>query len=160
MTYSIDIINLCITHFYDKKSVINISKIINVSIANIYFWIHKYNYNFINGIHFTDDTFKLIKNNVQHKLNKINRFEELVCNYVNTHNGCSLNDIINNIPNINISKASICRILKKNNISHKRFKTRIIPKDITIIENDRKNIADTFTNEEFINMITIDEIPF
>ena len=87
MTYSIDIINLCITHFSDNISVTKISEIINVSVANIYIWISKYNYNFTNSIHFTDNTFKTIKNNVQHKLNKINKFEELVCNYVNMYNG-------------------------------------------------------------------------
>lgn len=159
MAYSVDIINLCISHFHDKISVINISKILRVSIANIYKWLNKYNYYFINGIQITDDNFKTIKNNHHHGLNKINQFEKQVCNYVNDNNGCSLNDIINNIPNINISKSSICKILKKNNISNKRFKTRIIPKNIEEINIDRCNVANNFSNEEFINMIAIDEMP-
>ena len=36
MTYSIDIINLCIRHYYNGEKINNISKIIDVSVANIY----------------------------------------------------------------------------------------------------------------------------
>ena len=60
---------------------------------------------------------------------------------------------------MNISKPSICKLLKKNNITHKRYKTRIIAKDINLIEADRKIIANSFTDEEYLNMIAIDEMP-
>ena len=159
MTYSIDIINLCIRHYYNGEKINNISKIIDVSVTNIYNWIHKYFNNFNNGIYITDSEFKIIKDIKlkQHKSNKTNKYEELICNYVNNNQGCSLNDILSNNPSVKLSKSFICRILKKNNISHKRFKTRIIPRNITEIENNRRVIANSFTNEEFLNMISIDE---
>jgi transposase-like protein len=61
MTYSVDIINLCIRHYYNGEKINNISKIIDVSVANIYNWIHKYFNNFNDGIYITDNEFKIIK---------------------------------------------------------------------------------------------------
>jgi transposase len=159
MTYSIDIINVCITKFNNNISVFNMAKMLEISHTNIYTWLAIYKDNFYNHIYITPEQLVDMKKNTLHKSNKINKYEEQICTYVNNNNGCSLNDILANLPDMNLSKSSICRVLKKNNITHKRFKTRIIGKDVNLIEADRTNIANILTHENYIDMISIDEMP-
>ena len=49
MTYSNEIINLCILHFNNKKFP-KISQLANVTSMTIYRWLYKYNYFFINNV--------------------------------------------------------------------------------------------------------------
>ena len=80
---------------------------------NIYLWIKKYNYFFLNNIQLTKENYYKIKNFKPHGSSKIYLYETQICDYINNNNGCTPNDIIFNIPNINISKFSIYNILKK-----------------------------------------------
>jgi len=54
MTYSLDIINLAITHLIQNKSKTEISKYLNITRQTIHGWYKKYNNNIINMIPVTD----------------------------------------------------------------------------------------------------------
>ena len=156
MTYSNDIINLCIQHFNNKIKVPKISQLTNVSSITIYRWIYKYNYFFINNIPLSDLEFEKIKKSKIHRSSKIHMYEKKICEFVENNDGCSLNDIIN-INKIKLSKSSVCNILKKNNISHKKINNKIVSKSFEKIEEERKSFANSITNNQFLNAIAIDE---
>jgi hypothetical protein len=59
--------------------------------------------------------------------NKIDKYKDIIIEYVNNNEGCILNDIYEYI-NKDLSKPSICRILKNNNISRKKCNIRIVCK--------------------------------
>ena len=160
MTYNIDIINLCINHYANNIKISKIASILNISIMNIYLWIKKYNYFFLNNIQLTKEDYYKIKNFKPHRSSKIYLYETQICDYVNNNNGCTLNDIIFNIPNINISKSSICNILKKNKISRKKINNRIIIKNYDELEKIRINFINNITDDFFLNVIAIDESSF
>jgi transposase len=157
MTYNIDIINLGINHYANNIKISKIASILNISIMNIYLWIKKYNYFFLNNIQLTKEDYYKIKNFKPHRSSKIYLYETQICDYVNNNNGCSLNDIIFNIPNINISKSSICNILKKNKISRKKINNRIIIKNYDELEKIRINFINNISDDFFLNVIAIDE---
>ena len=158
MTYTIDIINLCIFHYSNKMPIKNISICLNISKPIIYKWINKYNYYFENEIQLTTTTYNEITKKTPHKLAKLHIFENSICNYVNNNKGCTLNEIINN-NNITISKSSICRILKNNNITHKKINNKIFPRDYNIINEERSIFANNI-DVNYINYIFIDESSF
>jgi len=158
MTYTIDIINLCIFHYSNKMPIKNISICLNISKPIIYKWINKYNYYFENKIHLTTTTYNEITKQTPHKLAKLYIFENSICNYVNNNKGCTLNEIINN-NNITISKSSICRILKNNNITHKKINNKIFPRDYNIINEERSIFASNI-DINYLNYIFIDESSF
>lgn len=111
MTYGYEVINLYIQH-YNNIKISEIAKIINVSSVTIHRWIYKYNYYFINNIPLNDIEFQKIKKSIVHKSSKIDLYDDIICNYDSTNNGCWLSEIINDL-NINLSKSSVCNILKK-----------------------------------------------
>ena len=154
MTYSLDIINLAITHLIQNKSKIEISKYLNITRQTIHGWYKKYNNNIINMIPVTD--IQLNKN--IHKNNKINNYLSVINNYVESNSGCSLNDIHLNIKK-EISKTSIINILKKLNITHKRINNHIICKDPGKIIDERKLFVDNL-NFNINDAIYIDESSF
>ena len=160
MTYNIDIINLCIFHYANNIKIANIASILNISIPTIYLWIHKYKHFFYNNIQLSDTDYYKIKNYKPHGSSKIFLYENKICEYVNNNNGCSLNDIINNIPDINISKSSICNILKKNNITRKKINNRIILNNIDELNIIRNKFVINISNYDFLNFISIDESSF
>ena len=59
-----------------------------------------------------------------------------------------LNDIYKFI-NKDLSKPSICRILKNNNISRKRCNIRVVSKDINKIEELRNDFSKNINNDVF-----------
>ena len=158
MTYNIDIINLSIYHYNNNTKIKDIAKNLNLSIQIIYLWIKKYNYYFSNNIFLTNNDLKNIKKNIPHGLSKVHIFEDNIISYVHNNPGCSLNDILISIPNINISKSSICKILKKNNITRKLINNKILPLNIDVIEYKRKIFKNNINN--FYNFISIDETSF
>jgi hypothetical protein len=95
---------------------------------------------------------KYHKNKKIHGLNKKDKYVNNIISYVYRNEGCLLYDIYEHI-NKAISKPTICRILKENNI-------RVVCKDINKI-NDIKHIFSKETNEDiFLNSEFIDETSF
>jgi hypothetical protein len=70
-----------------------------------------------------------------------------------------VNDIYEHI-NKDLSKPSICRILKNNNISRKRCNIRVVCKDINKIEELRKDFSKNIDNNIFLESEFIDETSF
>ena len=115
MTYSLDVINLAIAHLHTNKSKKEISSILKITRPTLNSWITKYSNNILNMEKVTQKSSSMF-----HKNNKINKYLESVRLFVNDNIGCSLNDIHEHI-NKEISKSSICNILKQLNITHKKI---------------------------------------
>jgi transposase len=143
MAYSIDIINLCIYNYNNKINISKIASKLNISRQTIYNWLIRYEYYFNNNIYLS----KIINKNNIHGLSKIHLYQNIIINFIENNQGCNLNDIYKNC-NMNISKSSICRLLKNNNYSYKKINNRSIPYDKTILDNT------------FMNTISIDECSF
>jgi transposase len=157
MTYNIDIINLFINKFINNVSLNNISKILNISVQTLKRWIFLYSNNILNKIPVKKED--LNKNKKIHGLNKKDKYVNNIISYVYSNEGCLLDDIYEHI-NKAISKPTICRILKENNITRKRCNIRVVCKDINKI-NDIRHIFSKETNEDiFLNSEFIDETSF
>ena len=128
---------------------------LNISMGTINYWSILYSDNIINKYFLT--TYNMIKK--LHGLNKKKEYESAIIEYVNNNEGCTLNDIIKNVTNT-LSKSSICRLLKENNISRKRIRNRIVCKDINKIMIERNNFANNLNSNDFNNYISIDESSF
>jgi transposase len=137
-----------------KKSLI--SKILNISIMTINKWEILYRENIINKTFLINHKSAI---NI-HGLNKKNKYIESIINYVDSNEGCSLNDIKINATQNNLSNASICRILKENNITRKKIQNRIVCKNIDKIKEDRTLFANYKDNDNLIDYISIDETSF
>lgn len=156
MTYSLEIKNIFLYKYLNKQSVKLISIELNISEQTIYKWIIKYRFNIKNNIRIES------KNIIGEPLRNTNKrylYKDLIVNFVNENNGCSLNDIYKFI-NLKISKPTIITLLKENKISHKRFKTHIVCKSIDIINEERRVFSKKLTKEKFMNSIYIDESSF
>ena len=155
MTYSIDIINLFINKFINNDNLNNISKSLNVSSITIKRWIYKYSNNIVNKIPVKD----LCKNKIIHGSNKKQKYKDITLLFVYKNEGCSLDDIYNHL-NKSISKSSICRLLKENNITRKRCNTRVICKDLDKLNEIRIDFSKKIINKDFVNYEFIDETSF
>jgi hypothetical protein len=157
MTYQTDIINLVIDHVSNNKTYKEISLILNISRQCINRWRKKYFSNFENKTPVTNDLMKSL--NSLHKNNKVNTYRNNIISYVNSNEGCSLKEIKEHATNNIISNSTICKLLKKENISHKRINNRIICKDIALIEQNRKDFVSNI-NYDIKDIIFIDESSF
>ena len=155
MTYSIDIINLCIYNYNNKINISEIASKLNISRQTIYNWLIRYEYYFNNNIYLS----KIINKNNIHGLSKIHLYQDIIINFIENNLGCNLNDIYKNC-NINISKSSICRLLKNNNYSYKKINNRIIPYNKQILDKNRNIFSNNISDNAFINTISIDECSF
>ena len=155
MAYSIDIINLCIYNYNNKINISEIASKLNISRQTIYNWLIRYEYYFNNNIYLS----KIINKNNIHGLSKIHLYQNIIINFIENNQGCNLNDIYKN-SNINISKSSICRLLKNNNYSYKKINNRSIPYDKTILDTNRKTFTNNILDNTFMNTISIDECSF
>ena len=154
MTYSLDIINLTIKYLSEGKSKKFISDNLQVSRQTVYEWSKKFKNNIINIKPVIKEQLK----NDDHKNNKINKYINIVKSFVNNNIGCSLNDIYF-VVNKEISKSSVCNILKKINITHKKINTNIVCKDINKIIDERKTFVSNL-NFNIEDIIYIDESSF
>ena len=153
MTYSLDVINLAIAHLHTNKSKKEIASILKITRPTLNSWITKYSNNILNMEKVTQKSSSMF-----HKNNKINKYLESVRLFVDANIGCSLNDIHEHI-NKEISKSSICNILKQLNITHKKINNHIVCKDLDQIKNERT----LFVNNLEFNIndaIYIDESSF
>lgn len=160
MVYEIDIINVCIYHYSINTKILNISKMLNISKQIIYIWINKYNFYFVNNIQLTKEIYK---NKPIHGSSKNYLYEKTIIDYVNNNNGCTLNDILKdnfNNNNIKISKSSICKILKKNNITRKKIINKNLPISYDELCQKRQEYSKLYDKINFINYISIDESSF
>ena len=157
MTYSVDIINLFINNYINGITLSIISKNINISIQTLRRWINLYENNIINKLPLKNED--LFKNKNIHRLNKRYKFKNDIINYVNKNEGCLLDDIYKNINKL-ISKPSICRILKENNITRKRCNIRVVCKDIDKINELRIEFSKTVDENTFLESEFIDESSF
>ena len=117
MTYSIDIINLVISKLINKQKITKISETLNLSITTINKWKYLYKNNIENNTYITKNSSTNI-----HGLNKKNKYIDSIKNYVNNNQGTTLDKLVKEVTNNDLSKSSVCRILKENNISHKNTK--------------------------------------
>jgi len=129
MTYSIDIINLFINKYINNCKLSEISSNLQISRQTLQRWVCIYKNNIENKSLLKDKDFIKSKRST----NKKEHYKKNIIDYVNKNEGCSLDDIYNHI-NKEISKSSLCRILKDSNISRKRCNIRVICKDINKIE--------------------------
>lgn len=157
MTYSIDIINLFINNYINGITLSKISENTNISIQTLRRWINLYKNNIINKLPLKDED--LFKNKNIHRLNKRYKFKNNIINYVNKNEGCLLDDIYKSI-NKEISKPSICRILKENNITRKRCNIRVVCRDIDKINELRVEFSKTVDEDTFLDSEFIDETSF
>ena len=157
MTYSTDIINLFINQYLNNVSLNNISNNLNISLQTLKRWIILYSNNIVNKIPLKNNN--LERNKKLHGSNKKHKYNLEIVNYVYKNEGCLLNDIYEVI-NKEISKSTICRILKENNISRKRCNIRVVCKDINKIEELKKEFSKSVKEEDFIESEFIDETSF
>jgi transposase len=157
MTYSIDIINLFINNYINGITLSKISENTNISIQTLRRWINLYKNNIINKLPLKDED--LFKNKNIHRLNKRYKFKNNIINYVNKNEGCLLDDIYKSIKK-EISKPSICRILKENNITRKRCNIRVVCRDIDKINELRVEFSKTVDEDTFLDSEFIDETSF
>jgi transposase len=155
MTYSIDIINLVISKLIDKQKITKISETLNLSVTTINKWKYLYKDYIKNNTYITKNISTKI-----HGLNKKNKYIDSIKNYVNNNQGTTLDKLVKEVTNNDLSKSSVCRILKENNISHKRIQNRIVCKDINKIKEDRNNFSNNNDNNNFNEYISIDESSF
>ena len=157
MTYNVDIINLFLNKFINNISLNNISKNLNISVQTLKRWIFLYSNNILNKIPIKKED--LIRNKKLHGLNKKDKYINNIISYVYKNEGCLLDDIYKYI-NKEISKPSICRILKENNITRKRCNIRVVCKDINKINNIRHDFSKETDEDIFLNSEFIDETSF
>jgi hypothetical protein len=155
MTYSIHIINLFINNVINNKKIVKISEYLNVSIPTLRKWMIQYEYNIKNKVYISEKD--VIK--TKRSTNKKDKYVTPIVTYINNNEGCSLQDISNNL-NHEISKSLICNILKENNISRKRCNKRTICTDFNKILEKRKDYIQTINEKDFLNSEFIDECSF
>jgi len=159
MAHPYTIINIIIEKYNSGTKMKEISAFLDISISTLYRWFKLYKNNFDSNILFTEKTFEEQKN--IHGSSKVHNYEFQIIEYVDNNNGCSLNDILMHIDK-NISKSSICKLLKKNKITRKKVNMRIVGKDIEKIKQDRHNFANKIKDENmnFNDLYLIDESSF
>ena len=157
MTYNLDIINLFINQYLNNISLKNISKNLNISLQTLKRWLLLYSNNIINKQPIKKETIE--KNKKLHGSNKKDKYTFEIINFVFKNEGCLLDDIYNFI-NKEISKSTICRILKENNITRKKCNIRVVCKDINKIEEIRYEFSKNVNEEIFLESEFIDETSF
>lgn len=158
MTYNIDIINLFINKKINNFSLNNISENLNISIQTLKRWGFLYSNNILNKTLIKKEDF--LKNKKIHGLNKKDKYKNNIISYVYKNEGCVLNDIHKHINNV-ISKSSICRVLKENNITRKKCNIRVICKDLDKLNQLRHEFSNKIDNKDFLeNSEFIDESSF
>ena len=120
MTYNKDIINLFINQYINNTNLKTISNNLNISIQTLKRWIIIYSNNIVNKTRINSN---ILKNKKLHGSNKKHKYSLNIINFVYNNEGCLLEDIYNFV-NKDISKPTICRILKENNITRKRCNIR------------------------------------
>jgi hypothetical protein len=144
---------------YNKKLKIKeFIKSNNTTYTTFHNWVCKYNDIFIKNIPMTASQFKSINTQYLHRSNKRSQYADSIIQYVNNNNGCSLDDIKNNVTNNNLSFSSICRVLKENNINaspRKKIINKIVCKDIDKIIKERHEYKE-FINESYFDYISVD----
>lgn len=156
MTYNKDIINLFINQYINNTDLKTISNNLNISIQTLKRWIIIYSNNIVNKTRINSN---ILKNKKLHGSNKKHKYSLNIINFVYKNEGCLLEDIYNFI-NKEISKSTICRILKENNITRKRCNIRVVCKDISKIEEIRNEFSKNVIKEEFLESEFIDETSF
>lgn len=157
MTYGIEIKNLFIDHHRSGKSLTEITSILKVSLNTLKTWLGRYTSEISTGQHITQKS--ELSKKVVHGSSIKHKYATAVIDFVNKNEGCSLAQICTHI-NHELSFASVCRLLKQANITRKRYKPRIVVKDLNKIRDDRKAFAHTTNSQTFMNSISIDESSF
>jgi transposase len=158
MTYNIDIINLFINKKINNFSLNDISESLNISIQTLKRWVFLYSNNILNKTLIKKEEF--LKNKKIHGLNKKDKYKNNIISYVYKNEGCVLNDIYEHINNA-ISKSSICRVLKENNITRKKCNIRVVCKDLDKLNQLRREFSNKINNKDFLeNSEFIDESSF
>jgi transposase len=151
MTYSNHLVNLVLHNIKDGKSIVQVSQIYNVAKQTIYRWIKMYMDQVIMNQMVTRQTCRSNR--------KLDKYASAVVDYVTNNLGCSIYDIYLNAVNKEISLSTISRIAKANGISHKKINNKTVCKDITKIEDERKQFVKEKTHETN-EAIFIDETSF
>ena len=131
----------------------------NTTYTTFHNWVCKYNDFFKKNLPMTAAQFKSINKQYLHRSNKRSQYADSIILYVNNNNGCSLEDIKNNVTNNNLSFSSICRVLKENNINvspRKKIINKIVCKDIDKILKERHEYKESI-NESYFDYISVDE---
>ena len=152
--FSLDVINMAILAYKNLK-IKEFIKSNNTTYTTFHNWVYKYNDFFIKNLPMTAAQFKSINKQYLHRSNKRSQYADSIIQYVN-NNGCSLEDIKNNVTNNNLSFSSICRVLKENNITRKKIINKIVCKDIEKIIKERHEYKESI-NESYFDYISIDE---
>ena len=147
MPYNSSIINLFLSKCWKNEKISQISKSLEISIPTLKRWVTKYDTNIQNNELIT--TINLPK---RIRTRQSDKHIRSIKDYVNNHQGCSLDDIYQNIGK-EISKPTICRILKTNSITRKKFKIYIVAKDPNLIETEMRQFAQTIQKENIDNTI-------
>ena len=153
MAYSLDIVRLFIRKRINNLSVMAISKYLDIFYSTGRYWNIKYDYFIKNKINITID------DKLSYTKSKTVLYESKIIDYVNNNNYCILNNIKDHIDNA-LSRSSICRVLKKNKITHKRINKHVIYGNENTIHSKRCQYIKNFNKNNFKNVIAIDETGF
>ena len=156
--YCVDMINLFIYKLKNTEETIsNIAKQLNISRQTLTKWKNTFYENIQSGKRLSSQDYSKYKQSVERKT-KSKIYKNNIIEYVTNNRGCSLKDISKSI-NCEISNSSICRIIKKNNLTHRRISNRIICKDMDDINKNRKEFIKNM-NYKIEDAIFLDEVSF
>ena len=156
--YCVDMINLFIYKLKNTEETIsNIAKQLNISRQTLTKWKNTFYENIQSGKRLSSQDYSKYKQSVERKT-KSKIYKNNIIEYVTNNRGCSLKDISKSI-NCEISNSSICRIIKKNNLTHRRISNRIICKDMDDINKNRKEFVKNM-NYKIEDAIFLDEVSF
>ena len=157
MTYNIETRNLFLAHYYEGKSLSQISKLLIISYKTLLNWEFMYREEILDKVFLTSDHLKKYKK--VHGLSKSHLYEQTIVDFVYQNHGSRLDQIQEHINN-KLSQPVISRVLQRNDITRKKFKTQIYPQDINVINQNRSDFAASVNESEFLNYISIDESSF
>ena len=143
-------------NFYNSElfTINNFLYIFNISLSSLYNWINEYK----NGILHT-------KNNIRTKYNSKYSFEieNFIVTYIVQKGHFTFHKLKNRIMKIFgivIAKHSLYKILKRNNITHKKIQTKIIPIHRSTQKQKIKNLINEIHKKDPNKIISIDESNF
>ena len=155
--YNLEKINDTIKLYNRGLLIKNIIKQVEISYSSFRCWFCKYNEFYVNNTPMNEEEFKNINKQYVHKSNKRFKYTESIIQYVNNNNnGCSLENIKNNVTQDNLSYSSICRVLKENKITRKTINNKIVCKDIDKINKERQDYKSSI-NDDYYNFVSIDD---
>ena len=137
MTYALEVVNLAIFKHLNGMKTSQIALELQITVNTLKNWFRIYETNISKRTAITVDEYE---RNTKKRTCKSAKYESKVKDFSDKNIGFSLKTLSNHI-NRELSFSSLSRMLKKLNITRKRIRTHVYPKDIVHIEQARKEYA-------------------